>query len=324
MTPASPSLLSAGPRRRAALFATCLLCAATAASAQDSGVTVNPDILNNLDWAAAVAARGGFAPGGGADLLPPPADFPESRLLIRPKRIARKTALAATPPPPRKPTEVAGYEPTPAELGSEDPGVVAAQALAAAEASAQAAPEPPPPPAAAVEAPAPPEPPAPEPPAPEPPAKVIAALPPPEPPAPEPLASGPPPKQQRAAEPPADPAGETRSAVLAAPLAPLERVRLRFESGSAALAEEGRAKLEALARTLLAEPARRIEVRAYAAGGGEARPSDIRRLSLSRALAVRSFLTDKGVAATRIDLRPLGEKAGSGPADRADIVDASG
>ena len=292
----------------AALLAACLTAGAT--SAQESGVTVNPDVLNNLDWAAAVASSGGFAPEGRGDLLPPPAEFPKSRLLVRPRPAARKTAQAPTPPPARKPIEVADSDT--AEPRGEEPRAVAVLTGAAPEESAPPEP-PPPPPAAETEAPAPPdpEPSALTPPAPEPPA--------PQPPSPEPAQ-----RTQQAAVPEPEPAGETRSAALAAPLTPMAQTRLLFESGSAAVAEEGLAGLEAVARRLLAEPERRIEVRAYAGTEDDAQPSDIRRLSLSRALAVRSFLTDKGIAADRVDLRPLGDGAGSGPADRVDIVDAGG
>jgi len=48
-----------------------------------------------------------------------------------------------------------------------------------------------------------------------------------------------------------------------------------------------------------------------------------RRLSLSRALAVRAFLIDQGVRSTRLDVRALGDKTGDGPADRVDIVPQS-
>ena len=48
--------------------------------------------------------------------------------------------------------------------------------------------------------------------------------------------------------------------------------------------------------------------------------SKARRLSLSRALAIRSFLIDQGVRSTRIEVRAMGNKVPEGPADRVDIV----
>jgi outer membrane protein OmpA-like peptidoglycan-associated protein len=43
---------------------------------------------------------------------------------------------------------------------------------------------------------------------------------------------------------------------------------------------------------------------------------------LSRALAVRAFLVEKGIATGRIDVRALGDTFEEGPADRVDVVAA--
>jgi outer membrane protein OmpA-like peptidoglycan-associated protein len=59
-------------------------------------------------------------------------------------------------------------------------------------------------------------------------------------------------------------------------------------------------------------------VLAYAAGSAND-PSAARRLSLSRALAVRSALMADGVSSSRIFVRALGSAGGNGPADRVDI-----
>ncbi len=48
-------------------------------------------------------------------------------------------------------------------------------------------------------------------------------------------------------------------------------------------------------------------------------PSVSRRVSLSRALAVRATLIAEGVASSRIYVRALGAQAGSGPPDRVDV-----
>jgi outer membrane protein OmpA-like peptidoglycan-associated protein len=66
-------------------------------------------------------------------------------------------------------------------------------------------------------------------------------------------------------------------------------------------------------------------VTAFAPGGDD--PSTPRRLSLSRALAVRSALMQAGVASVRIYVRALGAAAptiAEGPADRVDIVVTAG
>jgi outer membrane protein OmpA-like peptidoglycan-associated protein len=66
-------------------------------------------------------------------------------------------------------------------------------------------------------------------------------------------------------------------------------------------------------------------VTAYAAGGDD--PSTPRRMSLSRALAVRSALMQAGIASVRIYVKALGTSGptvAEGPADRVDIVIAAG
>ncbi len=63
----------------------------------------------------------------------------------------------------------------------------------------------------------------------------------------------------------------------------------------------------------------RLQLKAYAADqGGSA--SHARRLSLTRALAVRSFLIENGVRSTRIDVRALGNKSKTGKSDRVDVL----
>jgi outer membrane protein OmpA-like peptidoglycan-associated protein len=59
------------------------------------------------------------------------------------------------------------------------------------------------------------------------------------------------------------------------------------------------------------------------AQGTEDTASQARRLSLSRALAVRTYLIDQGIRSTRMDVRALGATADQGPLDRVDIVPAN-
>jgi len=79
------------------------------------------------------------------------------------------------------------------------------------------------------------------------------------------------------------------------------------------------ADLKALAVALAEDESVRLTVNAYA-GGDPANASAARRLSLGRALAVRSVLLEHGVRATRIDVRALGLAAGDGPPDRVDVL----
>ncbi|MBT3808012.1 MAG: OmpA family protein [Rhodospirillaceae bacterium] len=92
-----------------------------------------------------------------------------------------------------------------------------------------------------------------------------------------------------------------------------------FDAGSANLNDAAKAALDALAAQLKSDTGIRVQLQAYAAGTDETAP-DARRLSLSRALKVRSHLIDQGVRSTRMDVRALGVKAEGGPADRVDAV----
>jgi len=114
----------------------------------------------------------------------------------------------------------------------------------------------------------------------------------------------PPPPTQTAARPSTSTADETR---------------ILFDAGSANLNDAAKSELDALATQLKSDTGIRVQLQAYAAGTDETAP-DARRLSLSRALKVRSHLIDQGVRSTRMDVRALGVKAEGGPADRVDAV----
>lgn len=94
--------------------------------------------------------------------------------------------------------------------------------------------------------------------------------------------------------------------------------RLTFDAGSATLNDSTRRTLDALAAQLSGNE-QRLKVVAYAAGQSN-NVSQARRLSLSRALAVRAYLIDKGIRSTRMDVQAMGApENGNGPADRVDL-----
>ncbi len=95
-------------------------------------------------------------------------------------------------------------------------------------------------------------------------------------------------------------------------------VRVTFGGGKADLNAATLQAIQALARTLRDKPGADITLYAYAAGVPDD-PSTPRRLSLSRALAVRAVLISEGIASTRIYPRALGAPA-DGPADRLDAT----
>lgn len=76
--------------------------------------------------------------------------------------------------------------------------------------------------------------------------------------------------------------------------------------------------LKALALKLKGKETLRLQLFAYA-GGRDMSSSKARRMSLSRALSVRSFLIENGIRSTRIDVRALGSKTAKKPLNRVDV-----
>lgn len=93
---------------------------------------------------------------------------------------------------------------------------------------------------------------------------------------------------------------------------------LPFSENSFELDNSTRKSLDAIVGMLAKNEDLRVQLQAYAAGESQ-NASKARRLSLSRALQVRSYLIDSGVRSTRIDVRALGANVPSGPADRVDV-----
>ena len=93
---------------------------------------------------------------------------------------------------------------------------------------------------------------------------------------------------------------------------------LGFAAESFELSDAAKSQLDSVIATMGQDENLRIQLQAYAQGDGS-NASKARRLSLSRALQVRSYLIDRGVRSTRIDVRALGANVPSGPADRVDI-----
>lgn len=95
--------------------------------------------------------------------------------------------------------------------------------------------------------------------------------------------------------------------------------RIQFSTGSAKLSANASTELVSIAAAMGRDKALRIQLLAYAGQSGDS-ASQARRLSLSRALAARSTLIEKGIRSTRIDVRALGNKSAGGPEDRVDII----
>jgi outer membrane protein OmpA-like peptidoglycan-associated protein len=125
----------------------------------------------------------------------------------------------------------------------------------------------------------------------------------------------PPPPVPGAQPPPAPPVSET-TATEAAPTT--TGLRLTFAPGESDLSPESSSSIKQLTSGAPLGDMTTFNVLAYAPGKADD-PSTARRVSLSRAMAVRSALVADGVPSARIFVRAMGEKFGSGPPDRVDI-----
>ena len=230
----------------------------------------------------------------------------------QPPKPAKAEVVADVPPPPKsaKPEAKAKSIPTAlAPVASEPLPVPPPMPVTPAPAKVEAAPSavqfaktpdpvPAPPPVPVVAAP----------PAPPPPAPVVVAAPPPPPP-PAPVVQAPVAPPQLAAVAPAS-VGSIRKG---------DNVTVLFASESEHLPDSARNDLDKVAQKMAADEGLTLQLLAYAAGD-EANASKARRLSLTRALKVRTYLMEMGVRTGRIDVRGLGNKSEGGPADRVDVV----
>lgn len=147
---------------------------------------------------------------------------------------------------------------------------------------------------------------------------AIADLPPLPPPAA--LRNLPPPRPQPGGAAPRAAAPETIAAPSnSTPITGADEVRVLFAAGSTEVSSAATTDLTRVVARLQQLPNARLQMRAYASGTPET-ARDARRLSLTRALAVRAWLIGKGVRSTRMDVRALGATAPDAPADRVELV----
>ena len=91
-----------------------------------------------------------------------------------------------------------------------------------------------------------------------------------------------------------------------------------FATDASKLPDDAKNVLQGLVKKIGESAELRIQLLAYA-GGPSLSSSKARRLSLSRALSVRSFLIESGMRSTRIDVRALGNKTEEEPVNRVDV-----
>jgi outer membrane protein OmpA-like peptidoglycan-associated protein len=97
------------------------------------------------------------------------------------------------------------------------------------------------------------------------------------------------------------------------------QLRIPYDRGTRGIPEAAMGKIDALIEKLHGEPSMRLQVLAYAEGDSD-EVTRSRGLSLSRALAMRSYLVEHGIDMTRMDVRALGNTAQEEPADRVDLI----
>ena len=286
-----------------------LACAGTAALAPAPGraqASLDERALEPLQQLPATAAPATAAPATAAPATAAPAG-----------------AAPVTPaPPPSEPTRPASPPRTPPAHSSpahrphaapSHPAPSRPSAPHAATPPASGTPSPSPPAASAIAHPATPPAKPPTPPAPTSAAQIRVPLAPP----PAPVL---PPALVVPTRPPAPPAPAQIAADAPGDATPVkDGLRVTFGDGRADLNPGTASALRQLAHGAAAES--RFTVSAFAPGAPED-PSTPRRLSLSRALAVRSLLIAEGVASVRIYVKALGASQGvaEGPADRVDVT----
>jgi outer membrane protein OmpA-like peptidoglycan-associated protein len=129
----------------------------------------------------------------------------------------------------------------------------------------------------------------------------------------------PPPPPAAAAAPAARPVPDAASKpTQTARTVPSPAGTIAFPPAVAELPAGARPELDRVAQRLAGDERLHLQLLAFAEANDA---SQSRRLSLSRALAVRSYLLDRGVQPQKIELRPLGNRpeAGNKP-DRVDLV----
>jgi outer membrane protein OmpA-like peptidoglycan-associated protein len=95
-------------------------------------------------------------------------------------------------------------------------------------------------------------------------------------------------------------------------------IMVRFDAKTSKFPKKAKKSLLGLVNKIKEKNNLRLQLVAFA-GGKSISPSKARRLSLSRALSVRSFLIENGVKSTRIDVRALGSKTTTNPLNRVDV-----
>lgn len=300
----------------------------------DGAVTIDMGALpgGGYGYTETISSEPSVTPSYGRGLILPGPNRPRSELFVTPQKSGATPKLRVTrsTPTPAPTSRVSRLEVEPRPVVTKEPVSTPPQPAArpqpAEAAPAQLTAATPPPPAAPSAKPMGAEtqtaeiaPPAPAPKSPAP--KSNAAPPPPPPPASTAgVAPPPPPPPPATATPvPTPPAPKAESVASLTPGEDGRLIRVVFDESESKLPDAAKANLQKLADQVKDQNDVRLQLLAYA-GGGDLKSNRARRLSLSRALSVRSFLIESGIRSTRIDVRALGDKTSDEPKNRVDIT----
>ncbi|MFO0995496.1 MAG: OmpA family protein [Alphaproteobacteria bacterium] len=107
--------------------------------------------------------------------------------------------------------------------------------------------------------------------------------------------------------------------VASRPPAKAADTRLLFTGETTELPEAAKQSLNGVIAKMQADEELRVQFVAYASGPAD-QAAKARRVSLSRALAARAYVLEKGVRSTRIDVRALGNAGEDSPTDCVDVI----
>jgi outer membrane protein OmpA-like peptidoglycan-associated protein len=94
--------------------------------------------------------------------------------------------------------------------------------------------------------------------------------------------------------------------------------RIPFAADTSEIPPKNSKLLDKLAKRMEIDQSLRLQLLGFASSTG-ASASKARRVSLFRALSIRTYLMKKGIRSTRMDVRALGSKSDSAAPDRVDI-----
>ena len=267
-------------------------------------VSINWNALNNAGQVRSVVSTQGYAsaPVSQSGLLIPGTRMPRSTLHVAPpagsssvqlskpgtKKAAPKPAMAKAPAPAPTPKVAAAPAPKPATPAPSAPKKLAEKKPAALAPTTSASAPPPPPPAT-----------------------ISASAPPP---SPMPATA----EAPKAPAIPAAPATTEQASTASTTSSDDGAVQVIFNGDDTKLSADGQAAVDRVLGELEKSDGVRVQLMAYAVGD-DLTASQARRISLSRALSVRSYLIEKGMRSSRIDVRALGDKGEGDPKNRVDV-----